>query len=456
MLKKINEAVKLILSKNDITTEEGRRREREKRIALTAITAAIGKVLNTAIPLITVKITLSYLGDELYGLWATVTSFFALFAFADLGMGNGLQTELSRATGKDNKELCRKLISSAYLVLTVASAILVIIFLGVFPFVNWTSLMNAQSEESVALVGSFVMALFLSKLIGIPTSLVQRVQNSYQEGYFANLWGYLGSLLSLSFIIIVWKFDLGKSTMMWTSAFVVVIIYIVNTLYFFGIARKEIRPCIRFVDKKIATMLLKTGFLFFMLSILTSISLSLDNFVVTKVVSLKETASYSIAFKIASFIGIISTMLSTPLWAANGEALTRGDYSWVRKQTKKMTELSLLLSVVASIGLCIVSKPVLFWLGKDIAVSYGTLIGMCVTQILVATTNPMFMVLNASRKVIVQMIMYGIYAVVSMSLKFALGRIYGAVAVAWSGAISFLLIIVPILWYAYRKEVNKE
>jgi len=241
---------------------------------------------------------------------------------------------------------------------------------------------------------------------------------------------------------------------MWASAFVVVIVYIANTFYFFCVARKDIKPKFKYVDSKISKMLLKTGMLFFLLSILTSVSLSLDNFIVTKVVSLKETSSYSIAYKIASFIGIISTMLSTPLWAANGEALARGDYIWVRKQTRKMTGLSFILSTIASIGLCVVAKPVLHWLGKDISVSFGILIGMCLTQILVATTNPMFMVLNASKKVIVQMIMYGIYAAASISLKFYFGTLYGAIAVPWSGAIAFFLIIVPILFFEYRKVVR--
>ena len=73
-------------------TVEGRSMERRRRIVLTSFTALIGKVLHVALPLITIKITYSYLGVEVYGLWSAVTTFFALFAFSDLGLGNGLQT----------------------------------------------------------------------------------------------------------------------------------------------------------------------------------------------------------------------------------------------------------------------------------------------------------------------------------------------------------------------------
>ena len=53
ILRKIN----LIWSKNDLTTDVGRAREREKRIVLSALWAVLSKVINTAIPLITIKIT---------------------------------------------------------------------------------------------------------------------------------------------------------------------------------------------------------------------------------------------------------------------------------------------------------------------------------------------------------------------------------------------------------------
>ena len=51
--------LKILFSKPvAIETAEGRARERTRRIALTAITAAISKVLSAIIPFITVRLTL--------------------------------------------------------------------------------------------------------------------------------------------------------------------------------------------------------------------------------------------------------------------------------------------------------------------------------------------------------------------------------------------------------------
>ena len=453
---KILNKLSIITQSNDLSTEAGRAKEREKRIFLSAIWAIISKVINTAIPLITIKITIGYLGTELYGLWATITSFFALFAFADLGLGNGLQTELSRATGKDDALECKKIISSAYVVLTSFSVLLIAVFLIAYSFVDWGKLMGAESQEALALSGSFVMALLLSKFLGVPTSLVQRVHNALQEGYIASLWSTISSVASLITIVVVWLLDLGKAQMMWASSFIIVAVYILNTIIFFRTTGKPYNVSISCIDKTIAKRLLSTGFLFLVLSILTSVSLSFDSFIVTKAVGISETAAYSIANRIALFIGIISTMLSTPLWAANGEALERGDYAWVKSRTVKMTWLSFWGSVGASVFLIILANPVLAWMGKDLYVSIPVLIGMCLTQILIATANPAFMVLNASRRITVQIIMFTVYSVISLAVKFYCGNIWGTIGISMGGAISYLIIIIPWVYWSYKKAMIKE
>ncbi len=446
--------LKKLLSKTPTTDESGRGRERERRMALSALFAAFAKVINTAIPLITLKITIDYLGTELYGLWAAITSFFSLFVFADLGLGNGVQTDLSRSTGRGDILQSRSIISCAYFVLTVVPVVLMLLFLIIYPFVNWGELLNAYSRDTFMLAGPFVLALFSSRMASVPTSLVQRIHNSLQEGYIASLWSCISSICSLIVIYLFWKCNLGKLNMMWVSSYIIVFVYVVNTLYFFIFQRKEYQPSIKLISKRGCKKLLSIGILFFVLSILTTISLSLDNFIVTKVVGLEETASYSVAYRITLFIGVISTMLSTPLWAAAGEALTRGDFQWVFSRTAKMTRISFWGSLICSIIIVLIANSVLIWLNKGLYVPPMVTAGMCFTQILIATTNPAFMVLNANREILVQIIMYGIFTIVSLLLKFYFGKILGIVAISWIGGLSYLLIILPFLYFTYKRIKN--
>src|SRR5690606_17911663 len=145
--------------------------------------------------------TFDYLNAEVYGLWSAVTAFFALFAFSDLGLGNGLQTKLSQANGKDDFALCKKLISNAYLILLLISALLIIIFLISFSFINWSSVMNAQQIETISLASSVVFVIVIPRLLSIPVAIIQRTQLALQEGFRSDIWSIGGYLINLIVIV---------------------------------------------------------------------------------------------------------------------------------------------------------------------------------------------------------------------------------------------------------------
>jgi len=457
-LKKIKKIVLIAFhGAYDTSTPEGRANERARRIALTAVTAAMSKVLSMAIPLITVRITYSYLGEETYGLWSTVTSFFSLFTFADLGLGNGIQTRLSQASGLDDENLCKKIISSAYSMLVIVASALMVVFLFVYPFINWGAVMNAKTENAIALAGGVVLAIVASKLLCIPLTLVQRTQMALQEGYRSNLWQCAASALSLVLVYIVSGLDLGPLAMIWASSMIVVIVSALNMLVYYCFQRKDLCPKVKNIDKLLAGSLLKTGFAFLVLSILTTVGLSIDNFIVARACSLSEAATYSILYKVAYLISVTCTMLSTPMWAANGEAMARGELNWVKRNTKKMAMLSLVLSTLATVGVLVLSKPLFrLWIGEKFKFSIFLLLGMCVMQIVLSFISPYFMVLNASGIVKKQIVVFAIYTPISFGLKYILAKRYGVIAIPWVGVLLYCLIIILPIFVIVNNRMNKK
>ena len=145
-------------------------------------------------------------------------------------------------------------------------------------------------------------------------------------------------------------------------------------------------------------------------------------------------------------------MLSTPLWAANGEAMQRGEYKWIKKTTRKMSLTAAVLAIVASVALFILIKPALHILSDDmIAPDYHLLLAMCLMQIITAFTSPYFMVLNAAGIVKYQIVIYAVYALISLSLKYILGARFGMLAITWTGTVTYLfLLTVPTVFKAMR------
>ena len=61
--------------------------------------AAAAKGATLAAMLISVPLTLGYLGPERFGLWMTVAAVIAMLGFADFGLGNGILNAASHYNG---------------------------------------------------------------------------------------------------------------------------------------------------------------------------------------------------------------------------------------------------------------------------------------------------------------------------------------------------------------------
>src|SRR5439155_16672913 len=108
----------------DTASQTGRSHERHRRVAWTALTSAMAQAMSLVTLLITAPLSLDYLGVERYGLLITITSFAALFNFADLGIGNGLINAVSSAHGRDDPQEVAVAVSSAFFVLCAVALIL--------------------------------------------------------------------------------------------------------------------------------------------------------------------------------------------------------------------------------------------------------------------------------------------------------------------------------------------
>lgn len=450
--------IKAIFTKaKDIHSADGRAHERNRRIALTALTAAISKVLSAIIPLITVRITLEYLGVELYGLWSAVISFFALFAFADLGLGNGLQTLLSQACGSEDTRLQEKIVFNSYAILTIVATFLIIAFIVVNPFINWVDIINAENTDVRGHVVAVVIAIVIPKLISIPLSLIQRVQLAYQEGYNSNIWQCIASLLSLVVIFTIYYCNSGQLMMIWASSLIPVLIFILNSaVYYYHKKHKFFN--LNYLDSNIIKSLLKNGSQFFVLSILTTAGLAIDTFIVAHVSNLDSAAPFSILNRAAIMISMIVGMLCTPLWSANGEALARGEKEWVENNTRKMTKITLSFSIGFSLILLFCSKWAFrLWLGPNFTFSMWCLAGMCGTQIILSWISPYFMILNAANVVKGQIVIFSFFTFATLGLKFWLAPIYGVDIIPWISNLCYCVCIVPyvIIWSKDLLKIKK-
>lgn len=451
----LNKLYKLI-EPIDLSTVDGRSKERKRRIKLTALSSATLKILSMAVPLLTLGMTYSYLNPEVYGLWSAVTTFFALFAFSDLGLGNGLQTKLSQAQGRDDLELCNKIISNTFFILLAITLLLLLIFLSIFWFCDWAALMNSQNSETMVIAASVVFVIVVPKLLSIPVAIIQRTQLALQEGYRSDMWGIVGYVINLISIIIIVKFEFGKLTLLAFTSFLPFVVSAVNMFVYFNFQRKELKIKYKLFNFQMSKSLLSLGIFFSILSILTTIGISMDTFIVAKTCNLKEAGSFSIIYKVATIFSAIVTILSAPLWGANGEALARGDVDWVKSNTKKTSMIMGMTSIAIVIVFLSLNKFIFnLWLGEEFEFSFGTLFWLSIMQVLLAFISPYFMILNALGEIKIQILLFALYTPITIALKYYLSLIYGITVIPMIGSITYLFFIVIWVYYFANKKINK-
>ena len=88
-----------LLKPNYLAEGHTREAERNRRAVLTGSVAALDHVVQIGTSLITIPLTLKYLGNERSGLWLTIRFVLVVAAFADFGVRNTVLSTVSNTSG---------------------------------------------------------------------------------------------------------------------------------------------------------------------------------------------------------------------------------------------------------------------------------------------------------------------------------------------------------------------
>jgi O-antigen/teichoic acid export membrane protein len=313
----------------DASTSEGRSNERLRRVFWTATTLALAKAVNTLAVLVSVPITLGYLGTERYGLWMAITSIVAFLGFADLGIGNVILNLVSESHGKDDVEAARKSISSALFMLIVISVGLASLFALIYPHVGWDRFFNVSSPTARKEAGPAVAVFVACFLINLPLSIVSRIQMGYQEGYVSSIWQGIANLLGLAGLVVIVHQKAGLPWLVLVITGAPALGNLLNGISLFAFQRPWLIPRRQDIDALIVRQIVWVGFLFLVLQVANAIVYSSDNIIIARVLGPEAVTNYAVPSRLFIIVPNMLYMVLAPLWPAYGEANARGDDSWV-------------------------------------------------------------------------------------------------------------------------------
>lgn len=438
-------AALLSLRPFDGATAQGRARERHRRVALSATAAAAGKLVTVGTALVSVPLTLHYLGTERYGMWMTMSSVIAMLSFADLGMGNGILNAVAESHGRDDRRAIRQHISSGYLILGLIATLFALLFSASYSFVEWQRLFNVQSAIARSEAGPALAVFVAFFALNIPLGIVQRVQIGLQQGFSASLWQCLGSIFGLAGILLAVYLEAGLPWLVTAMLGGPMLATLCNSIQFFVFAQPDLAPSARLASRAVVRRIARIGLLFLALQMIVSIAYASDNIVIAQILGASAVTEYAVPEKMFSLIGVLLGMVLGPLWPAYGEAIARGDSSWVRQTLRRsLTSAIVIASLLASLLVLFGDRLISLWVGHAVDPPLALLVVLGVWKIMEAAGNALAVFLNGANILRLQAILAAAMAAAAITLKLVLVQRIGIPGAVLATILSYaVFVLVP-------------
>ena len=422
-------AASLRAGQSDLSSPEGRSAERDRRVALSALSSGVAWATKVATALVAVPVVLHHLGSERYGVFATITAIAGLVGWADLGIGNGLISEMAAAEGREDPASAARAVSTAFFSLLGLSLVLAALFACAYPFVPWPSIFNVAGHAASG-VGAAAAAFGAGVLIALPLGVVQRAEIGMQETFVASAWQALGSLLGLAGVITAVVVGASLPYLVLAVSVTPALALAGNGVQLFFHRRPELRPSLRRIDRDTAGGLLRVGLLFFVLQVSIAVAYESDALVLTQILGPAAVTTYSVTMRVFLVVPALAGFVLAPLWPAYGEAISRGDAEWVRRTLRRALRGGLLLSISGAALLALVARPLIHvWAG--FRPPFSLIVAAAIWIIVMTTGAILAAFLNGARVIRSQIVLALLMMSSNLGLSIAFTRWLGVSGVIW-------------------------
>lgn len=423
--------------------DHSRGAERNRRAALTGGASTLARVVQVGTSLITVPLTLKYLGNERFGLWMTISSVLAMAAFADFGVGNGVLNTVAKAFGKDDMEGVRKAVSSGFAVLNTIAALLLLSFFSIYRFVNWADFFRVISPTARAEAGPALTVFAVCFALNISMDVVQRVQLGLQQGYRYGLWQLCGSAAGFIGVLAGIWLHVSLPVLVIAIAGAPIFATTLNAIHFFGFVRPDLCPTRKLVSRDVISQIARLGGLFFLLQVVAAVAYSADNFIIARTLGAVNVPQYSIPQRMFALITMMSAMLVAPLWPAYGEAISRGDMPWVRRTLGRSLLIVLIAGTIASGTLLLLShKLIYWWVGPRIHPPFLLLAGLAIWTVISCCGDALAMFMNGAAIIRLQLVVASVFGATCLATKILFIHHYGVSGIPWATIVSYVIMVV--------------
>ena len=404
-----------------------------------------------------VPVTINYLGEVEYGIWLTLYSILMWLGNLDFGLGNGLRNKLAEALTTKDFKLAKSYVSTSYAIFSAGLLLLIIIYIVIHPFLNWSALLNAP-EKYFYTLNKLVLFVFILFAIQFLLKLLTSVVNADQRPAINGLMSLCTNGLTLVAIILLAKFY-DRSLMFYgiLSTFIPVLVFFVASIILFIKLYRNISPSLKFINLKYSPELIKIGLQFFVIQISGLIVFTTDNMIITQLFGPAQVTVYNIAYKYFFLASTFFNIINVPFWSAFTEAYIRKEYDWIKNAIRKLVTIWALISTGVIVMILLSGLIYKIWIGEEIKVPFVLSVFTGLFVIIANWNNIFAYFINGVGKVRIQFYYSLFIAVLNIPLSVFLARNMGMGIVGVIFATDICLITASI-WspIQYKKIITNK
>ena len=391
-----------------------------------------------------VSLVLEYLGDEQYGLWATILSVMAWINLCDVGVGGGLRNILTAELSEGYLERAKKSVSTAYVVLSVLSLIIWAFLFGFSIFFDWSSLFNTIINiDTVMLISySFICVNFVLALANV-------VLYSLQISEKVGLINLLGNLINIFGILLLRQ--ISSQNMVYISILYGISTFIpllANNIFIFK-KYSFLKPGFAFFDKTKTHDLLSLGIVFFILQMSGIMLSTTDNIIISKLFGAINVTPIDVSTKLLSVVKGFYTAMIIPIWARTTKAFVENDHKWLNNMFKQLVYM-LILFGMGIVLIVLLFKPITFiWLKQNLNISFMVVIVIALGTFAEMVNASFSSILNGMNLMKIQLYIAIIQIIVNIPLSVLLARNIGLGPMGVKTATTLLFIFSGLIYSIY-------
>jgi O-antigen/teichoic acid export membrane protein len=419
--------------------------ERYRRAGITASTAFLSKALTIIIGLVSVPLTVHYLGPERYGVWLTISSLLTWMALTDFGIaGNALVNAISGAYGNDNRQMAQEYAASAFWALVGISLIVGGAMGFVFPWIPWRSVFRVSEHVATGELNTACALTILVFALNMPLNIVPSVYSAYQEGFVANLWAIGSNILALVGLIAVTHFRGGLPALILATSGTRIVVTSLNAVYLFAGRYRWLSPTVFAVRWVRVKHLMNLGSKY-MLTQLASLGIYQSQpFIITQILGPAYVPIFVIAYKIITVPVDLSYIATTPFLSAFSEANARADWRWIRSAFRNVTLACMAIGIPLTLAIAYAGKFLVGWLaGPQLVPDWGVIGWLSIYTLISVVLMTTGQILCGLESVGTFAFSLCITAVAMTGLGILLAHTWGLAGIAASMAIAKTFIFLP-------------